>query len=258
MILYPQLPHVVAEHLAQQRRALLLPMLERLAAADESSVVFTPTGGARASASDLSKLRTQLVHAAERVGYPNNSEDAAREFDQQAAAILHSSMDLEPAEAAKTGMWEFLTCVLLCDLVRWRFPGTADGTPIERFLAGRRNTFQRLWWRAYVLHDTSNEDSYLLIRGLGEDELVQIMERPWLAGSRALSRAVASELIRAADRHNHLSRRVLIRDVQKRLRRLAVFVSFEALDDREVTGLVAALFDQVAHAAASDQRYVHV
>lgn len=155
-------------------------------------------------------------------------------------------MQLQPSEASKPGVWEFFSCVLVCDLVRWRFPGGSDGTPLERLLAGRRNTFQRLWWRAFVLHEEQNKQRYELLDLLGEDEIVQIMERPFLAGSRGLSRTVGRELLEASKRHKAVSRRTLMREAQKRLRRLAAFTSFEAVEETDLVPLARFVFDQVA------------
>ena len=247
MILYPQLPHAAAEFLGAERCALPIRTAALTASCDHPDVVFTPTGGARATADEIGLLRSRLLTTAESLGYPDTGDEQSRvNFDKTAAGILHSSMGIEPCEAAKSGVWEFATCVLACDLVRWRFPGGADGTPLERFLGGRRNAFQRLWWRAYVLQEEGATDPYQLLGRLGEDEIVQIMERPFLAGSRALARAVGTQLLDAANRHRKISRRVLIREVQKRLRRLAAFVSFEAIQADEVNILVRDLFDSVA------------
>src|SRR5205807_1231931 len=113
----------------------------------------------------------------------------------------------------------------------------------------RRNTFQRLWWRALILSDPDHNDPYHLLRSLGEDEIVQIMERPFLAGSGPLARAVARELLNAAARHSRISRRRLIREAQKYIRRLAFFTAFDALSPEELDRLVRNVFDQVAETA---------
>jgi hypothetical protein len=247
VILYPQIGHALAEHLAGQRRGLPILDAAALTAPDHPDAVFTPTGGARAEVRDLAQLRDRLVAAATLLGYPEGGDEPSRlAYDKEAAELLHTSMHLEPSEASKPGVWEFLTCVVLSDLVRWRFSGSTDGTPTERFLAGRRNTFQRLWWRAFVLYDADHAHPYELLDMLGEDEVVQIMERPYLAGSRGLSRTIARELLSAAERHKRISRRVLIREAQKRLRRLAAFTSFEAIDADSLSPLVSSVFDDVA------------
>jgi hypothetical protein len=243
MILYPQLPRAVAEHLTEQRRKLTIAEAADKWSWDHPDAFFTATGGSPATKDGLIKLRERILGIAKHFGYPSPGRE--QEFDKPAAASLHSLMKLSPAEAAKSGVWEFVSCVLLCDIVRWRFPGDAAGSPPERFLASRRNTFQRLWWRGFVLHDDDATDAYHLLYALGEDEAVQIMERPFLAGSRALSRTVARELLSAAQRHPNISRRTLIREAQKRMRRLAAFTSFEAIEEELLTPFVRSIFEQV-------------
>lgn len=243
MNLYPQLPHPAAEQLSEGLRRMSLADLTEKVAFEHPDVFFTPTGGSRVSRRDLEKLRTALLAIANECGYPNSGGEQA--FDVAVAPALHSMMQVSASEAAKSGVWEFLSCVLFCDIVRWRFPGDA-ASPLERFLAGRRNTFQRLWWRGFVFHEPHASEPYGLIAQLGEDEAVQIMERPFLAGSRSLSRAVARELISASERHPRISRRVLIREAQKRMRRLGAFTSFEAIEDASLPAFVREIFERVA------------
>jgi hypothetical protein len=249
MILYPQLPHPAAEQLAQERRLLSVADVAGLAAVEHAEAIFTPTGGARAERRDLERLRTQLVEIAEGLGYPGEATESARlRFDMAIAESLFKVMQMAPSEASKPGIWEFLACVLLCDLVKWRFPGGTEGVPLERYFAGRRNTFQRLWWRAFILSEEETAAPYQLLKLLGEDELVQIMERPYLAGSRSLSRTVARELLIASERHPRVARRILIREAQKRLRRLAAFTSLEVLEEAVLGRFVKNVFDEVAMA----------
>jgi hypothetical protein len=197
-------------------------------------------------------LRSGLIKVSQEHGFPNAAADAQRSvFDVRVAAFLHQNMMLAPAEASKGGVWTFLCCVLAPDMVRWRFPGASDsGTPPERFLPGRRNTLQRLWWRAEILRDPLATDPYRLLHDLGEDEAVQIMERPTLAGCRRLSSTVAEELIAAALRAPHIPRRVLVREAQKRIMRLASFVSFDALSTVQLREQVHRVFRQVESAVA--------
>jgi hypothetical protein len=250
MLLYPQLPEPVAEQLAAQLSPLDGSAAECVAALDHADVIYSTTGGRRATPEDLRSLRGAIVSIAETNGYPRAGvEENWGRFDADAAAALYSTMDVSANEAAQPGVWSFMTCVLLCDVVRWRFPGTAGRTPKERFLPGRRNALQRLWRRAFILDDPESDDRYHLLRALGEDELVQIMERPLLAGTAPLARAVASELLSASARHAAISRRLLIREAQKYLRRLASFVAFDALDAAVLTAMVRDVFEQVARTA---------
>jgi hypothetical protein len=96
------------------------------------------------------------------------------------------------------------------------------------------------------MHDPARADHpYANLIYLGEDEIVQIMERPNLAGSRRLSRYVSSELVAVASRNPDIARRVLIREAQKRLLRLSAFISFDALDDVELQMSVRDVFSTV-------------
>src|SRR5690606_7653755 len=108
--------------------------------------------------------------------------------------LLVEQMEISANEATQVEMWAFLGCVLLPDVVRWRFPGRA-ATPDERFIGGARglrNTFGRLWWRAYLLEARRGEDGLLdPLVALNEDEMVQITERPGLSGYPATASALA-------------------------------------------------------------------
>ena len=250
MLLYPQLPRPVAQDLASKLEGMEIAAFQGVASLDHPDVYYTPTGGRRTDQKHLARLRDSIVAAAKGLGFPTGgTEEHRAEFDQNAAMLLHTTMNLSANEASRAGVWEFITCVLLCDVVRWRFPGGTEGTPSERFLSGRRNTFQRLWWRAFVLHDSMQQDPYHLLRALGEDEVVQIMERPFLAGSAPLARAVARQLLEAAERHGSVSRRQLIREGQKYIRRLAFFTAFDAVEPASLELVVKDVFDQVAEAA---------
>jgi hypothetical protein len=79
----------------------------------------------------------------------------------------------------------------LPDLVRWRWLREEKEVPLTRFLAGPKNTFERLWWRAHAYFDPANEgDAYWLVREIGEDESVGMMERTLLSGIRPFVVAV--------------------------------------------------------------------
>jgi hypothetical protein len=161
-------------------------------------------------------------------------------------------MDISANEAADPRLWAFLACVVAPDIVRWRFPGGAAGTSEERFLGtarGLRNTFGRLWWRSHVLSPGPDGADDPLGR-LGEDELVQITERPNLAGSRRLASQLADSFLEANVRYPSISRSNLMRDSMKRIRRLAAFVDFDALDDDGLVDLIDDVFETSARATS--------
>nr|WP_281416298.1 DUF6339 family protein [Deinococcus aestuarii] len=190
-------------------------------------------------------------------GYPRlPNENDRRAFDARAGAFLHTHMRITASEASKPGPWAFLTCVLVPDVVRWRFPGRDGITDPERFLGGgglaSRNTLARLWWRADVFALPGEDQPYALLERLGEDELVQFMERPALSGNHVLARTTAAVFLRLVDAEGDLNRRFLLRDALKRLRRLLSFVSFESLEDDLLGTIVAGVFAETSRAAGAD------
>jgi len=252
MLLFPHLPGTAAEKLIAERCAMTLE--QQIASSDPKcrSVEFTPTGGERVHDDELVELRSAMVSIATELGFPAApSLRQAALFDTRCALLLREKVQISASEAASHGVWTFMSCMLAPDLVCWRFLRESDSTLPERFAGGRRNTFRRLWWRAYYLgHGASQTATPVaeLLDALGEDELVQLAERPRLAGIKGLSVAVGEQLLRAARRYPDLTRRTLIRQAQKRLLRLTVFVAFEALDPEDITKIVSHVFDQVAKA----------
>ncbi|MES2187192.1 MAG: DUF6339 family protein [Pseudomonadota bacterium] len=251
MLLFPQLPRPIAKQLGIQTSSMSVKDLSLQAGADHAAAIFTPVGGARITSTSLNELRRAVVEIAGAFGYPNipNGDNAAG-FDAAASVALFKLVSISAAEASKPGVWDFLSCVLLPDVVRWRFHSAEAATSQARFIAGRRNTFQRLWWRAYhVTHGQVLTDAELgrLLLDMGEDELVQLMERPTLAGIYGLSAAVARGLLAAA-RQTSVPRRVLMREGQKRLLRLSSFVSLDAVSIDDANVIIGRIFSEVAAA----------
>lgn len=250
--LYPRLLHSSAAELAESHGTLTPTELRKESDVRHPRTVFTPTGGNRIGEQTLRNLQKGVRTIAEEGGYPSSFPDrparsARREFDFKVARYLHENMGIVPGEAGKDDVWEFLTCVLLPDVVRWRFPGGGGSrkTGAERYLGGVRNTFQRLWWRAEVLGE---DGDYELVQRLNEDELVQVMERPQIASQRRLARAVAKWFLEMVDRFSAIDRMDVMRDAQKRLRRLTPLISFSALEEDQVTAHVKQVLARAAEA----------
>src|SRR5262249_30807052 len=116
------------------------------------AMTFSPTGGIPASEQDLDSLASGLTQIAERFGYPATCEDT-RSTDAFWSEFLHKNMEISAHEAAKDEVWNFMTCILVPDLVKWRWnleEDEAEG-PTERWVTIRRrgrNCFGRLWWRS--------------------------------------------------------------------------------------------------------------
>ena len=241
MKLFPKLPLTVAHEMAVEAALASIRDLAAASAVDHPAMLYSPVGGVRAHEADVAQVRDELRVAARANRYPLDATETDRvAFDAQAARLLTAHMDISANEAADPRLWAFLACVVVPDIVRWRFPGNgAMGTSEERFIGkarGLRNTFGRLWWRSRLLRMPDGADDPL--ERLGEDELVQITERTSIAGSPRLATQLADSFLEAVDRYPRVSRSVLMRDAMKRIRRLAAFTEFDALDDDSLRDLV--------------------
>lgn len=132
---------------------------------------------------------------------PREAEDSdvpKHEFDAPMAEILHRRLPLSRADAARGGFWELLSLKYLPQLVLWRW-GYSDWSEVDtadkqaRFLAGRRNTFQRLWLRADVLYQPGMDEPYGLLGYPDEAFWADIFERSEAIG---VARNLAKELVR--------------------------------------------------------------
>lgn len=218
-------------------------------------VIFSPTGGTRVDFAELRSVATAIRLTASENGYPRTMSTGVRElgrnitgahtFDVLAAIQLHRRLSIHPHEASKDGVWEFFTCVLLPDVVRWRFPGSGV-TSDERFLGGVRNVFARLWWRAYLLFEPSHYDPYRLLKFLNEDEIVQITERPVIGFNQRLTRFTVEAFIETLQIHKRVPRMELMREAQKHLSRSAPLISFDAVDDADLRSWVGSIFSRLA------------
>ncbi len=244
MLLYPHLPPTIARKLAEELSSRSIDSLRALSATSHSAAAFAPTGGNRVSISYLREIDRCIRESADIYGYPSPVDDSRlRRFDASSGRILHEMMNISPSEASNPGVWAFIACVLWPDIVRWRFPGNIDGTSRERFIGGRRNTFGRVWWRAYLLREPTADHPYELLDLLGEDELVQITERPSLAGSPSLAKTVCRTFLDVTSGLSDTAQsRAILRDAMKRLRRLLPMVSFDALDVQTLKSLVDEVF----------------
>lgn len=194
MYLYPRLPPSAARNRIVEIKGRSPVDLGRLCTADSPQAIYPATGGVRVPRGLLAEVRNDLLVAARSLGFPEGNHANAVQFDWAAAPILLAGLRLHPAEACRNDVWSFLTMVLLPDLATWRFPNQNE----RRLLGGDRNTFQRLWWRAYLLADSSDEDPWRLLR-LPEDAMVGLMERPGISSNPEVTRAIARTVATIAE-----------------------------------------------------------
>jgi len=260
--LYPRIPLSTARQLAEQlgiepAQALREQHSDERSLIDPLRSIFAATGGTRADMRVLANCRIAVRAAADAHGFPEApSVTVAQAFDIEAAITLFETMRITPSEASALEVWAHMTCIMMPDVVRWRYPG--ERTPHERFIGSgqgrRRNTFGRLWWRAYLFRDELNErDPFWLLRLLGEDDYVQITERPSIAGSSALARQIAASLHEVwcdiqQNGSPSFSERELLRDAVKRIRRRLSVTAFDLLEPDVLGEAVCSIFKASASA----------
>jgi hypothetical protein len=225
--------------------------LTALAATSQHQQEWHPTIPIRATDDELQQLRNDVIAIAVMNGYPTAQPRGAHApFDQQLAVHLYEHMGIVPAEAAAGGVWSFLALVLLPDVAAWRFPDRHRDRFIGADLmigSSNRHVFGRLWARVHILGTEASS-------GLGEDNVVNLFERPTFGGDPRLARAIGETHIRTIAANQIGQSQELMRDAMKRLRRLAVLVSFGAVGDYQLRELLEETFGASAAALRTARR----
>lgn len=216
-----------------------------VARTDFRDAMFPPSGGRQVAPSDLTLIASLIRSVATESGYPQlvGRSDKAR-FDARVAVNLHKEMEIGRSEASEPGIWSFLCIRVLPDIVHWRF---GPGPSADRFLGrnrGVRNALGRLWWRAELLASGGDAVDLAL---LGEDQIVQIAERPTIASNVTLAREIARQYLRAAEGFDGSSE-LLMRETIKRLRRKGSFLEFAAMPKTLLDRLIAEEFNTTKEA----------
>lgn len=202
---------------------------------------YYPLARKRAGAEDLISLRARILQIASSFGYPSLVRGRRLiEFDQALGAAVHEQMRIMPADAAQADVWTFVNTVVAPDIVLWRY-GKFDETKKrwliseERIFDLTRTTIGRLWWRVHLLGPE-------IARSLGEDEAVQLLEKPRIGGFRDLSRCIGERHLHFAAIGATTRRMELLRDVTKRLIRKMAVHSVYVMSPSQLAGFVDELF----------------
>lgn len=233
ILLYPRLPRSSARKLLLERVGMDLAELQDLSALEHSDAEPSATGGLPASKSLIREVQTIVRELSLRAGFPSAPGSRAQIFDRECGTALYDVMQIVPADAAEEGVWSFLSLVVCPEIGPWRFPGQ----PEERLLGQPRNVFRRLWWRAWALGPDLNS-APMGCAPLGEDEFVQVMERPSLGGNRRTARAIQSALWRAENMGITTPRSELMRQLARRARAAKSHTQFDALSDQDLDNLL--------------------
>jgi len=206
---------------------------------------YGPAGGDQVGPDQLKELAEALSKVAEAHGYPEPLRRETKAIDIDMSIALFGHMGITPVEATAGGIWNFLACVVVPDLVAWRWPVKEEqvaGTgQLDRWLVGRRwyrHALGRLWWRACMFGDPATPDRWHLMRQLQEDEFIQLLERPHLVGHRDAVLALMAAMVATFKAHPELNRGELMRIAAKRLLRLGAVVDLDAFDAPGLSGLM--------------------
>ncbi|HMJ77118.1 MAG TPA: DUF6339 family protein [Iamia sp.] len=227
-LLYPRLPRAAAEAVLAAQAGLDLSALRSAASTAHPDGAPAATGGHPVAEHRLADLASRVREVAVKAGFPQELGDAQR-FDRPCGTILFENMDIVTADAAEEAVWSFLSLVLLPEIGPWRFPNRST----ERMLGRPRNVLRRLWWRAWSLGvDLDNAPEGC--QPLGEDEFVQIMERPSVGNNPRIARSIRDAVWRAEAEGLTMARSELMRGVTRRLRGLRSHIALDVLTDEQL------------------------
>ena len=219
-----------------------------------SKAAFTPTGGDRVDATKLHEIREIVRETAENFGYPETvaKTPAGAAFDRQIGTKLFEIMDIIPGEAAREGVWAFLTSYIVPEIAPWRWGTWTTQEGVERFvhqhrvLLNHRNTLMKCWWSAWSIGPNLD---YVPngVKPIGEDERTAIVERTTLLNQRT-TKAMRDTIWRAELTGFEISRSELTRRFGLRVLAENTTVMFDVLDNGELREL----FDQIMKESLKD------
>lgn len=210
---------------------------------------FYPLARRRAAPDDLSALRAKIVNVASEFGYPSAVRGRRlTEFDRAVGPVVHQQMEIIPVDASSNDVWNYINTILVPDIVLWRY-GKFDAVSgkwsisVDRLFDLTRTAIGRLWWRIQLL----GED---VAAKLGEDEVVQLLERPRIGGYAPLARAIGRLHLRYITEDEGLPRMELFRDVNKRLLRRMAVQSVYVMTAAQIEDFVDELYQESLVAVA--------
>lgn len=236
---YPRLSIPAARSQWEQIRTLRMDEISaQIEANHYNSLEYYSVAKARANGEVLRELRSSTVELARQFGFPQIvSSHKKVEFDRQLAVLLHANMRLMPNDAAANEIWTFINLLVLPDVLLWRHGAWRNdlgcwSVSADRLYDITRTTFGRLWWRVEML---GNEN----VACLGEDECVQLMERPRIVGYGPLVRSI---VLHHRSRSESSQRMELLREVTKMLTRRLAVLSVLAMREHQIDAFVLGIF----------------
>lgn len=194
-----------------------------------------PSEGVPVPASHLRELHDAIERAVTTTPARRRG-DRDRAFDTAVGNALAAWFaDEGRRQASHPDIWPYLTLVALPDVAVRRFgPDSRGNLPSDRYRAGRRNVFQRLYLRSWILGDLLNDPDLPLY----EDELVGLVDRN-LSSDHRLARLVSEQIMTL---NRSTNRRETVRSAFKSLQFELRVTDLAAVEDGELRALLATMF----------------
>ncbi|WP_018295833.1 DUF6339 family protein [Corynebacterium lubricantis] len=208
-------------------------------ASTHNQMAYPPPVAAKIpTTAQLQNLRNGIIDIASGYGFPvrkSIKSSTMSDFDVELGNFLLAELYITPAEAGVEEVWSFLSLVLVPDVVAWRFPNKSKNPEFERWIGRPRNVLRKAWWRAYVLGPALNTK-------IGEDEGVNIMERPTFGMNPLLARIIVEIHISKSNEFEFAKSEVL-RRVMVQLGKFVSFVDLDCLPEEQLRTLVEEAYD---------------
>ncbi len=141
-----------------------------------------------------------------------------------------------------------MTVFVAPELVVWRFPESLNGSA-SRFLGSKKNCLRRLYERAEISRWWQATMGFDALAVLGEDEWVQILERPNAATYRHATGVLVQAVVER-ERESREGRSSLLRQSMKLFGRYAEYMSVAAGDPDGLRALGNRIIDEALEGGA--------
>lgn len=195
---------------------------------------FPATGGLRITFAQLMEFRNRCCKSLDSSDRTANFEVS---FDLNIGTLLRELGKSSRSDMGVAAVWDFLTLVLLPDLVARRLGDlSSESSGLRSRITGgdRRHQLQRLWKRRVALGDELVD-----ARLLTEDDYLQLLERNITLERGELTRRIARAIISSG--FSGEKRREYTRTMMKSLMQMSGLVHFDETDIKHLDAAVEEL-----------------
>ena len=122
-LLYPRFPNHFAQELAKSFEDKNVNELLDHHNSSHNEASPSSVGGIPVNESVLMELRDKVLLEVKSMGFPETANNLAKQdFDYKIGKLLHKNLNICVGEASRNEVWSFIGCVLMPDIVSWRFP----------------------------------------------------------------------------------------------------------------------------------------